>query len=1275
MKELSQARKLINECLKNQTTFLDLGNCGITNLGDLPELFECTHLKTLILSNKWYDKTQKKDVNSKNNGSLNNIEYITQDIAKLKNLQNFKIGGAFHFFTYGYLNNKWHIKDISFLKNLTALNSLDLSSNQISDISFLKNLTALNSLSLSSNQISDISFLKNLTALNSLDLSYNQISDISFLKNLTALNSLSLSSNQISDISFLKNLTALNSLDLSDNQISDYSFLKNLTALNSLDLRSNKISDYSFLKNLTALNSLDLSDNQISDYSFLKNLTALNSLDLSDNQISDISFLKNLTALNSLDLSYNQISDISFLKNLTALNSLDLSSNKISDYSFLKNLTALNSLSLSYNQISDISFLKNLTALNSLDLSDNQISDISFLKNLTALNSLSLSYNQISDISFLKNLTALNSLSLSYNQISDYSFLKNLTALNSLSLSSNQISDISFLKNLTALNSLDLSNNQILDISFLKNLTALNSLSLRNNQISDYSFLKNLTALKSLDLSNNQISDYSFLKNLTALNSLSLRNNQISDISSLKNLTALDSLDLRSNQISELPIWITDFKIEITLEEYSEGIQLYKNPLQKPPAEIVNQGKDAVKRYFKELEREDVKEIQLFEAKVLLLGEGKTGKTSLRIKLEDETKPLPNDDERTRGINIYKYKFPINDDTFISHIWDFGGQDILYQVHRFFLSDDALYILLTDSRADQGNKYEEWLQTIEIFTSKNNNQIILLQNLKYGDTPASIDIAEYKKHYSIVNGKVYEIDLSFSENKHLQEFRQFRQIIEHRLFELPHVQKPILSHWLAVRKELETKLVNNINLIKLSEYTQICRENKLDNTESQKDLLRYLHRLGVVLWYEDYPAVKQKVILNPEWVTTALYRIIDSTDIRNKNGKLDQCNIENLWDEAIYEDYHSELLEILKIFRLAYKRKQEHAYIVPSLMNNAVPQKYERWNPENKWIIKYRYPRLMPRGIVNQLAAELCRHIESDFDDVWAFGVVFTTENAKAKVQENRNRKQIEVEAYGDERLSLMQNIVKALEDIHNTYKGLEYEIEIPCICEKCNESTDSRKTYFDYYRDIMLEINDNREDIYCRNLRQTIKIAPILERSGFALPYKLTELLKGRERAYKKREDGIERSLSSIENTTKKTLGNTEEIVSTLNNYFDNLLQLSKNSKLQKTEIIAAVQEISDKQKEDVFNDMIEILTAHHEDMDENLKEIYNRVKKSGDNLEMKIKAFIPILNILGVDIGIEGKFDIRKWSKKMYEKYELQLFKLFGYVSNKETDKEHFG
>ncbi|MCU0393023.1 MAG: leucine-rich repeat domain-containing protein [Thermoflexibacter sp.] len=399
------ALQLIKENLCTQDPYLDLGKCGLSTLPD--ELLALTHLESLNLGGMYYDEKQEWQ-ETKNEGASNKL--TGKELAKLSELPQLKTL---------YLFDTISDKDISFLENLTALQSLDLSYNRISDYSFLEKLTALQSLDLRHNQISEIRFLEKLTALQSLDLRDNRISDISFLENLTALQKLDLSRNQISEIRFLEKLTALQSLSLSYNRISEIRFLEKLTALQNLDLSRNQISDIRFLEKLTALQSLNLSSNQISDIRFLENLTALQTLYLGFNQITDIRFLENLTALQTLNLSSNQISDIRFLEKLTALQSLNLSWNKITDIRFLEKLTALQSLHLSSNQITDYHFLEKLTALQYLDLSENQISDICFLEKLTALQSLYLRGNQIHTFTpaFLANFPQLEKLYLYGNPL------------------------------------------------------------------------------------------------------------------------------------------------------------------------------------------------------------------------------------------------------------------------------------------------------------------------------------------------------------------------------------------------------------------------------------------------------------------------------------------------------------------------------------------------------------------------------------------------------------------------------------------------------------------------------------------------------------------------------------------------------------------------------------------------------------------------------------------------------------------------------------------
>ncbi|MBL7152547.1 MAG: leucine-rich repeat domain-containing protein, partial [Phycisphaerae bacterium] len=232
-----------------------------------------------------------------------------------------------------------------------------------------------------------------------------------------------------------------------------------------------------------------------------------------------------------------------------------------------------------------------------------------------------------------------------------------LTALTSLDLGGNGLTDCSPLKPLTALKSLSLWNNKITDISPLNPLTALTSLYLAVNQITDISPLNPLTALTSLDLAVNQITDCSPLKPLTALTSLDLSQNNLTDISPLKPLTALTRLALHRNKIKDLPEWITELGMEIYSDNsyHETGIALENNPLETPPLEIVKQGKDAIRNYFAETASGELD--HLYEAKLLIVGEERAGKSSLTEALSDpnykfQAKPS------TEGIDIKQWIIP-----------------------------------------------------------------------------------------------------------------------------------------------------------------------------------------------------------------------------------------------------------------------------------------------------------------------------------------------------------------------------------------------------------------------------------------------------------------------------------------------------------------------------------------------------------------------------------------------------------------------------------------
>ncbi|MGD1890823.1 MAG: leucine-rich repeat domain-containing protein [Cyclobacteriaceae bacterium] len=323
------AQQLINKCLETQSTYLDLGNCGITDLSELPELFTCTHLETLVLSNEWLEWKAGKLVSGKRRKNFdpsnrNRLSSVPQDLGKLTSLTKLVCGGIY--------DDGWAISDISFLRGLTGLQTLVLHFNQIQDISLLKVLKSLKYLDLGGNQIQDISVLKDLKQLQNLYLYNNQIENISSLLGLKNLKALDLTSNHKSqDLSFLQGLKNLHSLKLGWNQIQDISVLLGLKNLKELELNSNQISNISSLLGLTSLQTLDLTYNQIQDISCLQGLKGLQSLHLSDNQIQDISELRGLTALQVLDLMDNRIESISlaFLNSLPSFYLLTINRNHI----------------------------------------------------------------------------------------------------------------------------------------------------------------------------------------------------------------------------------------------------------------------------------------------------------------------------------------------------------------------------------------------------------------------------------------------------------------------------------------------------------------------------------------------------------------------------------------------------------------------------------------------------------------------------------------------------------------------------------------------------------------------------------------------------------------------------------------------------------------------------------------------------------------------------------------------------------------------------------
>ena len=120
------------------------------------------------------------------------------------------------------------ITDISALAELTNLQTLHLTFQDVEDISAVANMPDLYGLDIQSCRVSDLTPLAGLDRLEWLLAGYCRITDLSPLAGMTSLQSLSLYYNRVTDIEPLRGLTNLEYLNLQCNPIEDYSPIEGL---------------------------------------------------------------------------------------------------------------------------------------------------------------------------------------------------------------------------------------------------------------------------------------------------------------------------------------------------------------------------------------------------------------------------------------------------------------------------------------------------------------------------------------------------------------------------------------------------------------------------------------------------------------------------------------------------------------------------------------------------------------------------------------------------------------------------------------------------------------------------------------------------------------------------------------------------------------------------------------------------------------------------------------------------------------------------------------
>jgi internalin A len=763
--------------------------------------------------------------------------------------------------------------------------------------------------------------------------------------------------------------------------------------------------------------------------------------------------------LEELDLSGMGLRSLpTSIRKLTSLSTLHLSGNELTTLpSWIGEMGQLRELHLASNKLTELpDSICELVNVAELSLHKNNLTRLPReLGDLQNLQVLGLSNNRLESIP--RSLGRLSNLRILY--LSGYkselpAWLGELTELQAILLHDCPMMGlpgwVRGLRSLATLGVVDTGINELPE--WLGDLTNIKELFAQRNQLTVLP--ESIGALSLMDrmyLSENRINKLpECIGQLNRLRRLLLDSNQIKLLpKSIGQLKALQELDLSRNRLRRIGRGLNQLPL-------LKMLFLHENPGLRLPPEILGPTalEARVGKAGEQIAAAKTKDILSYlaqiatrrdrpfsEAKLLLVGQGGVGKTSLVRYLVHNQKAQAAE-RITEGIRRETWSRRVrHPSSHKSHdvrlnVWDFGGQEIMHATHQFFLTKRSLYLLVLDARTtDAENNIYYWLKMIQSFGGE--APVIVVVNK--ADESIELELNETRLRKDFAPNLRGFCRVSCREGTGIAELRK---AIDGEIALLQHVFDPVPMGYIDVKDRLgawaETK-----NYISLSSYEQLCSTAGLAR-ESCQPLLRFLHDLGVVLNFDDPDDaydLHDTNVLNPEWVTDAVYRIITNPALRESRGVLLRTQLPQLLNnkKRFPASRHDFIIDIMRKFELCFDFPDASGdrFLVPERLDKIEPD--VGWNEDASLNLQIRY-NVLPPGLVCRLIVKMHKYLRDPSPMYWRYGAVLYVYGNRCLVRGSVEDRRIYIAVQGAEetRREALLLIRGMFDEIHRTIKGLE---------------------------------------------------------------------------------------------------------------------------------------------------------------------------------------------------------------------------------------------
>ncbi len=501
--------------------------------------------------------------------------------------------------------------------------------------------------------------------------------------------------------------------------------------------------------------------------------------------------------------------------------------------------------------------------------------------------------------------------------------------------------------------------------------------------------------------------------------------------------------------------------------EHLEYINLDNNPLNPALQSAYKQGLDALKAYLRSLEGNAE---PLYEAKLVLVGEGNVGKTTLLKALKGKAgEPPQRNEATTHGVEIdihgLRLPHPQKDGVEIQlNAWDFGGQDVYRVTHQFFFSRRSLYLLVWEPRRGvQQCQVEDWLNMIRLRVGDGARVLIVSTYSTSGGHIARIDKPVFKGQYGDMIVGFYEVDSLVPDpaTGEMTGIADLKRAIAEHAAGLEQMGMMFNNDWKAARDEL---LARDEPRISFGTFSGICAARGLSQLDADT-LAHLMHDLGYIVHYSDDEKLRDDVVLKPQWLTKAIGFVLEDRATAEREGILPDGHLTQVWRDHAFEGEPRYDPEIYPFF-LRLMEKYDVCYRLTDGKASLVAQHVPQVRPELPWLPEQEPPKdqrriamvcsmeedppgLVPWMIVrtHDYAYPVNRHSLH-----WQKGMFLRHEPHGEALLEQRGREfHVYAQAtYPEYFMNVLQETLQKL--INDNWPGLEgrYRFAVPCPTPGC---------------------------------------------------------------------------------------------------------------------------------------------------------------------------------------------------------------------------------